>query len=89
MKTTEIPIRRWYDNIPRKLSFPDYWSVKKIIPNGHTKPALSIQEIEKRIKTPLAGKSLFEIAQTKKEAVIVFDDMTRPTPTYATCSNNS
>lgn len=82
MNTIEVPVRRWYENTTRKLEFPETWNVKKIIPSGHTKRGLRKTEIKEAVNKPLQGKSLFEIAQTKKEAVIVFDDMTRPTPTH-------
>ncbi|HJO92434.1 MAG TPA: lactate racemase domain-containing protein [Victivallales bacterium] len=82
MKTVDIPVRRWYENTIRKLDFPEIWNVKKILPLGHKKLLLCNSKIGDAVNKPLQGKTLFEIARTKKEAVIVFDDMTRPTPVY-------
>jgi nickel-dependent lactate racemase len=39
-----------------------------------------VQQIEEKIDNPIAGLSLLELAKGKKQAAIVFDDMTRPTP---------
>jgi lactate racemase len=78
----EVPSGRWHKNSKRVLEFPNNWKVKKIIPNGHLKNPLSLNKIEDSVNRPIKGKSLYEIALDKKEAVIVFDDMTRPTPVY-------
>ena len=44
------------------------------------KPGLTVRQIEERINNPIDGIPLLELARGKKQAVIVFDDMTRPTP---------
>lgn len=46
------------------------------------KVADEIFEIKKAIENPIESKSLVEIAKGKKNAVIVVDDKTRPTPSY-------
>ncbi len=80
MKTVSVPSRLWYENVERVLSFPDRWQVENLTSPGFDKPALSSREILDRIEHPVDGPSLGELARGKKQAVIVFDDMTRPTP---------
>jgi nickel-dependent lactate racemase len=41
---------------------------------------MNSDQIREKIDSPVAGPALFELAKGKKQAVIVFDDMTRPTP---------
>ena len=80
MKTIKVPSRLWYDNQEKELSFPDRWQVDNLTSPGLEKPVLSPQQIEERVNNPIDGPKLAELARGKKEAVIVFDDMTRPTP---------
>ena len=83
MKTIKVPSRLWYDNEERELSFPDAWEVDNLTSPGFEKPGLTPEQIGERINNPVDGPALEELARGKKEAVIVFDDMTRPTPVKA------
>ena len=80
MKTISIPSRRWHENRERTLTFPDQWNVDNLSSPGFDKPGLSPAEIKEKIEHPLGGPNLEEMARDKRQAVIVFDDMTRPTP---------
>jgi nickel-dependent lactate racemase len=80
MKTVLVPSRRWYENEERPLSFPDRWQVDSLTSPGFGKPGLTPRQISEKIARPVAGPTLEELARGKKQAVIVFDDMTRPTP---------
>jgi lactate racemase len=80
MKEVKVPARLWYDNEETALMFPDRWQVDDLTSPGFDKPGLSPEEIRARIDHPVEGPTLEELARGKKEAVIVFDDMTRPTP---------
>ncbi len=75
-----VPARLWYENEERELLFPDHWQIDNLSPPGLAKPALPASLLREKIIQPLAGPSLKELARHKKEAVIVFDDLTRPTP---------
>ena len=83
MTAIRVPSRRWYENKEREISFPDRWSVDNLSSPGLEKPGLSPEEIKERLEHPVEGPSLEELARGKKKAVIVFDDMTRPTPVNA------
>jgi lactate racemase len=80
MQKISVPSRLWYENQERELTFPDRWSVDNLNSPGFDEPGLSAGQIKSRIDQPLEGPSLEEMALGKKQAVIVFDDMTRPTP---------
>jgi len=80
MKKISIPSRLWYENKEWELTFPDRWQVDNLNPPGFEKPALNPEQIREKIEHPLKGPTLEEIARDKNQAVIVFDDMTRPTP---------
>jgi nickel-dependent lactate racemase len=80
MKTVTVPARRWYDNEERVLTFPDRWDVDHLTAPGLEKPCLTPSQIRVKIENPIDGPALSELACGKRQAVIVFDDMTRPTP---------
>lgn len=80
MKSVSIPSRLWYENQERELTFPDRWEVDDLNPPGFEKPGMSAEQIRERINHPLEGPPLEEIAAGKKQAIIVIDDMSRPTP---------
>jgi lactate racemase len=54
--------------------------VSNLTSAGFDKPGLTQEEIKNKIERPIEGPNLEELAKGKKRAVIVFDDMTRPTP---------
>jgi len=80
MKCISVPSRRWHENTERELSFPDRWEVTDLTSPGMGKPGLTLERIREGVENPIDGPSLFELAKGKNQAVIVFDDMTRPTP---------
>jgi nickel-dependent lactate racemase len=80
MQSVSVPSRLWYENRERELEFPDRWQIDNLNSPGFDKPGLSAAQIRERIERPVAGPALGDLAAGKKQAVIVFDDMTRPTP---------
>ena len=49
---------------------------------GHRAPVLSGADIRQRLREPIGTKPLRELASGKRNAIITFDDLTRPTPTF-------
>jgi nickel-dependent lactate racemase len=80
MKKISIPSRLWYENKEWELTFPDRWEVNNLNPPGFDKAKLTPEQIKEKIDHPIEGPRLEEMAKGKNQAVIVFDDMTRPTP---------
>jgi len=74
-----LPRRLWYENDSLDLDLPDDWQVELCPMAGADHPALSRTEIEAALARPVGSPPLRELAQGKRSAVIVFDDMTRPT----------
>jgi nickel-dependent lactate racemase len=80
MQIISVPSHLWYENEERELTFPDRWKIQNLNSPGFEKPGLNSKQIKEKIDHPIGGLPLEELAQGKKQAVIVFDDMTRPTP---------
>jgi nickel-dependent lactate racemase len=78
-----LPQLLWYENTQVKIDFPDPWSVFVYPMKGSDSPKLTAQEIEHAFRHPIGTPTIAEIAKSRKEAVIIFDDLARPTPTYA------
>lgn len=80
-KKVVIPILAWYGDKDLELEFPESWDVTVCSMKGHDAPCLSDSEIRKAFANPIGTKTIKELARGKKEVVILFDDMTRATPT--------
>jgi len=74
-----VPELLWYGNTTATLEFPEDWDVTTHpIRGAHTR-ALSAGEIAEAIADPIGSPPLGQLARGKRRAVVVFDDMTRPT----------
>ena len=70
----------WYGDNEISLNFPNGWEVEMLHQNDA--PPLSDTEIEKAFAEPIGTKRISELAQNKKSAAIIVDDLSRPTPAY-------
>jgi lactate racemase len=75
----EIPRRLWYDNSSSTIELPDTWDVRVLNMRGRGRPPLPSEGIERAVKHPIGSPPLAELARGKTSAVIIFDDITRPT----------
>jgi nickel-dependent lactate racemase len=64
------------------LEFPDKWNVTVCKMAGHDAPPLTDEEIREKLANPIGTKRLSELAKNRKEAVILVDDITRPTKAH-------
>lgn len=80
-KKVMVPILAWYGDEEYELEFPESWEVNVCTMKGANAPALSDKEIRASFNNPIGSKSIKELAKGKKEVAILFDDLTRPTPT--------
>ncbi len=78
----KVPQLLWYDNSEMELDFPSSWSIFFRPMKGGGRRKLTHQEIEKPFQKPIGSKPIRELAQGKKEVVILFDDLARPTPVF-------
>lgn len=66
---------------PVEITLPDDWDVEYHGIPGDDCPALTKEQIREKINKPYGMKPLAELAKGKKDVVIVFDDISRGTPT--------
>lgn len=78
MKSVELLSGSWYSDNRLTLRFPDEWDVRVVEP-AVARP-LGPEEIADRIARPLKSPDLATLARGKSNALVVIDDLTRPTP---------
>jgi len=74
----EIPWSAWYGNEKLELKFPDSWEVSLYKMNGAS-PIKDTKPIEDALDAPIGTPPIHEVAKSKRDAVIVIDDISRPT----------
>ena len=79
--TLKLRVDAFFGDNEMEVSFPKDWHVDVRLMAGHDMPALSEKELRQRLQHPVDSMPLAELAQGKKRACILFDDLTRPTPT--------
>jgi nickel-dependent lactate racemase len=79
MDSITLPQLAWYGMKKLELSFPESWQVDVRNMAGYDRPRLTPAQMNKAIASPIGMAPLREYARGKKEAVIIFDDMTRVT----------
>ena len=80
MKVT-LPQNMWQGFQPIEIELPDDWEVEIHGIKADTMPALSLEELRARINRPYGLKPLRELAKGKQRVAILFDDISRATPT--------
>jgi len=78
----QVPIKAWYGDEKMDLSFPEKWQVHECRMTGHDTPPLTDEQMGQALENPIGTKPIKELAQGKKQVVILFDDLTRPAPTW-------
>lgn len=79
-QTVTLRAMPWYGDTEIEISFPEAWEINICPMKGQDTPRLSEAGIRKAFSNPIGTKSIRELARGKKEVVIIFDDMSRPTP---------
>jgi nickel-dependent lactate racemase len=82
-KSVVIPTHEWAGDLSERLDFPGDWQVEVMDMKGAKTAGLSPQQIAQALGKPFGAPPLREVVAGKKRIVITFDDLTRPTPTYA------
>ncbi len=80
--TIKVPQHLWYGKTEMELSFPSAWTIHYCPMKGGERRKLSPGEMEKAFLRPIGTQPISELARGKKEVVILFDDLARPTPVY-------
>jgi len=71
----------WYGDTELEIDFPDSWDVTVCRMHGHDASPLSEDGIRKAFANPIGTRTIRKLAKGGKEVVILFDDMSRATPT--------
>ena len=75
----KVPQFPWYGDTELELEFPDSWEVTTCRMHGQDAPKLSREAIKDAFLNPIGTPRIAELERGKKEVVIIFDDLTRPT----------
>lgn len=76
----QLPSNNLYGEKPIEIDLPQNWDVHISAIQGFHTPALSVADIADSISRPIGTKPIRDGAKGKKSAVIIIDDITRPTP---------
>ena len=79
MKSVSMNSGAWNGDRPISLSFPDAWDVQVV--GESAGPALDADAMRSRLRSPTGAPRLSELARGRRNAVIIIDDISRPTPT--------
>ncbi|MCD6519695.1 MAG: DUF2088 domain-containing protein [Anaerolineae bacterium] len=80
MQVVTIPWSMWYEETTFPLTFPDEWEVTVARMKGG--PDIGEEGIRKALAEPIGAPRLRELAKGRRDAAILIDDLTRPTPSY-------
>lgn len=79
-QTIRVPQLAFFGDSDLELELPESWDVIVRPMPGHDLPPLTDDEIRAALADPIGAPRLRDLARGKREAVIIFDDMSRPTP---------
>lgn len=78
MNRIQLRTKAWFGDEDLTIDFPPSWKLVEIGPRDE--PALTVEAMRECLSRPIGTRRLSEIARGKRNAVIVIDDLTRPTP---------
>ena len=80
MQTIRVPQLAFYGDTDLELALPASWQVEMRPMPGAEAPPLRDEEIRAVLGDSIGTPPLRELARGRREAVIIFDDIARPTP---------
>ena len=80
MKTVSVPWGMWYGDDKFTFSFPDSWEL--VVAEIKGGPDIGDEGIRRAFAQPIGAPLLREVARGRRDAAILIDDLTRPTPSY-------
>lgn len=75
-----LPANNLYGNEPVCIDIPDHWEVSVCQYAGADAPAMRREQIAAAIAAPEGCAPIREAAKGKRDAIIIIDDISRPTP---------
>ena len=79
VRTVEVFTGAWHGDHRLALTFPSDWEVQVV--GESPGPPLGDSEMRDRLRTPTGSRRLASLARTCRDAAIIIDDISRPTPT--------
>jgi lactate racemase len=79
MTSVEIATGAWFGDRPFSLTFPPAWEV--CVVGKSPGPPLDPDAMRERLRAPIGTPRLSELARGRRSAVVIIDDISRPTPT--------
>lgn len=76
----EFQQNKWHGDMPVTIELPDDWQIFHDTMKCDTLPKLTAEQIRSKIEAPIGCPQLAEMAKGKQRVCIIFDDMSRPTP---------
>lgn len=77
----KLPQMRWYGDIQTEITIPENWEAEVVGTKGDELPAMTYEQMKEKVANPVGSKTIREMAEGKHKAAIIFDDITRGTPT--------
>lgn len=81
-QVVHLPQMAWYGDTPVDIDFPASWDVTVCHTPGQRAPRLDDSAIREAFGNPIGSRTIEQAARGKKRVAILFDDMTRATPTH-------
>tara|TARA_Y100000588_G_scaffold177449_1_gene191446 strand:+ start:8860 stop:10095 length:1236 start_codon:yes stop_codon:yes gene_type:complete len=78
MSTVTVKTAAWYGDRDVDLTFPEDWNVETAA--FESRPVLTDEQLADIFANPVGTPRISEMARGRKSAVILVDDLTRPTP---------
>lgn len=79
MKSFRLPQHAWYGDAFVEISLPADWEIRVAEIPADRLAVLTTAVLRQKMDCPIASPSLRELALGKNKAVIIFDDLSRPT----------
>ena len=76
MQSVQVLTAAWYGDREIDLTFPDDWDLNLIA--FEERPVLTQDQLRQAFHQPIESPRIAELAQGKKSAVLIADDLTRP-----------
>ncbi len=74
-----LPQNAWHGDAEVEIALPATWEVKLAEIPADSLPVLGKEEMAARLLKPIASSPLSDLARGRRKAVIIFDDLSRPT----------
>ncbi len=75
-----LRVNCWYDEHDIDVAFPADWDVTECRMIGHDRSPISSDAMRAAVEHPIGSPRLMELAKGKRQVVILFDDLPKPTP---------